>query len=213
MRLRAEKRALPITFKPHFYPGVEHFNRVSKIAGRKATLYLSRDNTRLEAARTRMLGSVRYVAQPSWLRVLAASCRQFQIKQSNCARNCCRIKAHPLARRKTIDGRGRNPFPAQKTFARRFKSPSSGWLGSTNSCVAAMPCFSSIITSISVLKTGRCRKVSREHLATDGHGLPCRSERRRDKTGIICVQSVFSSTTGIDGVVRSIFSHHLRQSR
>jgi hypothetical protein len=79
--------------------------------------------------------------------------------------------------------------------------------------VAAMPCFSSIITSISVLKTGRCRKVSREHLATDGHGLPCRSERRRDKTGIICVQSVFSSTTGIDGVVRSIFSYHLRQSR
>ena len=41
-----------------------------------------------------------------------------------------------------------------KTFAGRLKSPSSGAAGSTNSCVAAMPCFSSITTSISALMTG-----------------------------------------------------------
>lgn len=35
-----------------------------------------------------------------------------------------------------------------------LKSPSSGAVASTKFCVAAMPCFSSIITSSSALTTG-----------------------------------------------------------
>ena len=41
-----------------------------------------------------------------------------------------------------------------KTWAGRLKSPSSGKAGSTKACVAAMPCFSSIMTSISALTNG-----------------------------------------------------------